>query len=92
MSKIIKKSAAKQCRVQVLEECSKNMNGRWQLCLQWARYIYDNGDMQLGYRFIWRRPDGSLQAARGQARIPSFADMQELMAKALKAGWSGNEG
>jgi hypothetical protein len=92
MSKVIKESVAKQCRVQVLEECSKQMHNGCQLCLQWARYIYDNGNMELGYRFIWRRPDGSLQAARGQARIPSFADMQELMAKAKKGGWARNEG
>jgi hypothetical protein len=45
----------------------------WRLCLQWARYQYDDkSEPETGYRFIWRRPDGSLQPARGQARIPRF--------------------
>ncbi len=40
-----------------------------------------------GYRFIWRKPDGSLQPARGQARIPSTTDIFELLALASKNGW-----
>jgi hypothetical protein len=73
-------------------EACKDGGGGWKLCLQWVRYIYDNGDMQEGYRFIWRRPDGSLQAARGQARIPSLADAQELMNVAVKQSWGHLEG
>ncbi len=40
-----------------------------------------------GFRFIWRRPDGSLQGARGQARIPSLKHARLLMAEAEKKGW-----
>lgn len=40
-----------------------------------------------GYRFIWRRPDGSLQPARGQARIPSIAVIDELIRNARNEGW-----
>ena len=40
-----------------------------------------------GYRFIWRRSDGSLQPARGQARIPSLFDAELLMKLAREAGW-----
>jgi hypothetical protein len=47
----------------------------------------DGSGEQLGYRFIWRRPNGDLQGARGQARIPSLADIQELTAIALREGW-----
>ena len=64
----------------------------WTLCFQWCRYIYGNGHMQRGYRFIWRRPDDSLKAARGQARIPSIAAAKELMDRAEKAGWGDGDG
>jgi hypothetical protein len=60
----------------------------WRLCLQWARYQYDDkSEPQAGYRFIWRRPDGSLQPARGQARLPSLADAELLMRLARELGW-----
>ena len=60
----------------------------WRLCLQWARYQYDDkSEPQTGYRFIWRRPDGSLQPARGQARIPSLADAERLIRLAHELGW-----
>ncbi|MBI2832389.1 MAG: hypothetical protein HYX79_09050 [Chloroflexi bacterium] len=77
-------------RVQVINEVSKGQKGDWILCLQWCRYLYDDGNMEQGYRFIWRRPNGALQPARGQARIPSLDWAQQLIDKAKKAGW-GNQ-
>jgi hypothetical protein len=47
----------------------------------------DNSPDEKGYRFIWRRPDGTLQLARGQARISSTADMFDLLQRAARAGW-----
>lgn len=41
-------------------------------------------------RFIWLRPDGNLQAARGQARIPSLSVARELMKAAEQAGWGNH--
>jgi hypothetical protein len=79
-------------RVQVIAEVVEGSETSWRLCFQWCRYIYDDGTMQEGYRFIWRRPDGSLQAARGQARIPSVKVARELMRHAEAAGWGTNEG
>lgn len=78
-----------QGRVVVLNEVrNDNVNpGEWCLCFQYCRYEYGDGTEENGYRFIWRRPDGTLQGARGQARIPSIANILELTAKALKAGW-----
>jgi hypothetical protein len=62
--------------------------GGWQLCFQWVTYTHNNGTpSERGYRFIWRRPDGTLQPARGQARIPSAADLFELMQRATRDGW-----
>ena len=40
-----------------------------------------------GYRFIWRTPEGKLQPARGQARIPSIKIAKELMDYAIAEGW-----
>ncbi|MGA2481194.1 MAG: hypothetical protein ABSG63_20825 [Spirochaetia bacterium] len=79
-------------RVQVFNETTLEPadEDEWTLWFQWCRYIYDNGKMESGYRFIWKRPEsegGSLQAARGQARIPSIAVIQRLVEKAKKEGW-----
>jgi hypothetical protein len=76
-------------RVKWVKEVRLNNSNDWTLCFQWCEYIYGDEDdtREFGYRFIWRRPDGSLQAARGQARIPSFSDMNELLGLAKKEGW-----
>lgn len=80
-------------RVDVIREERSGDVGDWQLCLQWARYRLDDGDVLYGYRFVWRRPeDGSIQAARGQARIPSLVQAKALMDAAEKAGWGNRDG
>ena len=76
-----------QSRVVVLKEVMKGAPGDWRLCFQYCRYEYGDGSEEAGYRFIWRRPNGNLQGARGQARIPSLADIQELTAAAIRGGW-----
>lgn len=80
-----------QGRVVVLNEVRKGEPGDWQLCFQRCRYEYNDAEgspEQEGYRFIWRRPNGNLQGARGQARIPSIADIMELTAAAVRGGWA----
>jgi hypothetical protein len=57
------------------------------ICVFSGEDVYDDGSSQTGYRFIWRKPDGNLQAARGQARIPCAADMFRLIQMATEAGW-----
>lgn len=74
-------------RVQVLNEVIEYPEGDWRLCFQRVRYIYDDGLIQEGYRFIWRRPTGQLQGARGQARIPSLNVARGLMNRAEQEGW-----
>ncbi len=75
-------------RVEILNEVMLHEPGDWRLCFHWCSCNYDDGrQSQLGYRFIWRRPNGNLQAARGQARIPSASDLFELMRLATDAGW-----
>lgn len=79
-----------QARVVVLNEARIGEPDTWNLCLQWCRYEYSDGTEEHGYRYIWRRPNGHLQGARGQARIPSFAHMMELMGIAIREGWGHN--
>lgn len=74
-------------RVSVIHETISGSEGEWRLCLQWCRYNWDDGKTEDGYRFIWRRPEGSLQPARGQARIPSIRLARELMDRAIAEGW-----
>lgn len=76
-----------QSRVVVLNEVRKGTEGDWTLCFQYCRYEYGDGEEQSGYRFIWRRPNGHLQGARGQARIPSVSDILELTSIAIREGW-----
>ncbi|HGO9415604.1 TPA: hypothetical protein ACLBZX_004051 [Bacillus cereus] len=86
---------ATSARVQVINEVAYDKNAvgtAWVLCLQWCRYIYNDGTMQMGFRFIWRREDGTLQAARGQARIPDLDMAATLMQKAKDLGWGHNTG
>jgi hypothetical protein len=84
--------AQTQTRIQVVNETPSKHDGKWQLRLQWCRYLHADGTMQYGYRFIWLRPDGSLQATRGQARIPSFAMTQQLFNQARSEGWGEFDG
>jgi hypothetical protein len=79
-------------RVHMLKETRLYPPGDWQLCFQWCRYDLDEEGIQFGYRFIWRRPDGDLQAARGQARIPSITSARGLMDRAVAEGWGDRDG
>ena len=74
-------------RVQIKNEIPKNRIEDWQLCFQKCIYNYDDGTNEEGFRFIWRRPTGSLQAARGQACIPSKSDADYLLKQATEERW-----
>lgn len=76
--------------VRIIEEVTNGEPNNWRLCFQWCEYIYDDDEPEFGYRFIWRRPNGHLQAARGQARIGSAAELEELIELARRDGWYGN--
>ena len=58
----------------------------WTRHFQKVIYHYEDGQSEKGFRFIWRRPDGSLQAARGQARIPGRKELEDLVALAEQEG------
>lgn len=49
--------------VQIIHEVPEKRIKDWQLCFQDCVFYYDDGTSDTGYRFIWRRPDGSLQPA-----------------------------
>lgn len=74
--------------VEIHDEVRNGEVGDWQLCFQRVTYHHDDGDWtEEGYRFIWRRPNGNLQAARGQARIPDAATHDRLIHDARSQGW-----
>jgi hypothetical protein len=73
--------------VEIRNEVIDSEAENWVLCFHECTYHYDDGTAEDGYRFIWRRPDGSLQAARGQARIPDAATLYRLIDDAVRAGW-----
>lgn len=73
--------------VEIHHEVTDGESGDWILCFQECTYHYDDGSAENGYRFIWRRPDGSLQAARGQARIPDAQALYGLIDAAVEEGW-----
>lgn len=75
-------------RVQIIHEAPEVMNDHEPtLCFQWCQYIYEDGTSEHGYRFIWRRRNGNLQPARGQARIPSIEEIESLLDQAKLSGW-----
>jgi len=80
---------AGQTRVAVLDEIKELPKpNEWTLAFQKVIYIYGDGSpSQKGFRFIWYRPTGTLQAARGQARIPTLAQAQAMIQKAVDKGW-----
>ncbi len=74
-------------RVSVNHDVHITYGNKWRLCFQDCVYHYDNGSIEEGFRFIWRKPNGNLQAARGQARIPSKQELETLLNMASKDGW-----
>ena len=72
-------------RVKFDKEVSIDYPNGWKLCFQKCTYCKNNPED--GYRFIWRYPNGNLQPARGQARIPSKNDLDILTSKAMQEGW-----
>lgn len=73
--------------VDVHNDVFRKMGSDWELHFQYCDYIYDDGSQSSGYRFIWKRPDGTFQPARGQARIPSIDIALGLITEAMSEGW-----
>lgn len=77
-------------KIKIIEEVPKKLKIKdWNLCFQWCQYLYDNGENEYGYRFIWRDENNKLKPQRGQARIPSLTEMQNLLDEAKSDGWLG---
>jgi hypothetical protein len=79
-------------RIDIVREIRPQHPGEWGLCFQWGRYRFDDDRVEYGYRFVWRRDDGTLCAARGQARIPSIKEAKALMDAATLDGWGDRDG
>jgi hypothetical protein len=82
-------------RVHVVDEVTQGPTNDWHLCFQKAVWVFGEedasvhspGDVEQGYRFIYRRDDGSLQAARGQALISDLDQAEALIKLGRKKGW-----
>ena len=85
---VLLEKLVKMARVHVIDSVFKEYPSKWKLCFQWCLYDYENGKSDKGFRFIWKTPEGKLQAARGQARIPDIDAIHELTEQAKKAGWA----
>jgi hypothetical protein len=59
--------------------------GGWKLHFQWGSYNYADGSSDMGYRFIWERPNHTLQAR--PALIPSAAVLFSLIQQAAEKHW-----
>ena len=68
-----------QGRVVVLNEVRVGKENEWQLCFQYCRYEYGDKDNSEdnGYRFIWRRPDGTMQDRQEYLLSPIFSFLRE---------------
>ena len=84
---VLLRRVVKMARVHVIDSVFKEYPSKWKLCFQWCLYDYENGKSDKGFRFIWKTPEGKLQAARGQARIPDIDAIHELTEQAKS--WLG---
>jgi len=73
--------------IKVLESVEIGKENEWRLCFQKVIYNYSRTENEDGYRFIWKTPEGKLQPARGQARIPDSKWIFNLLKKAHAEGW-----
>ena len=78
--------------IEVKHSTEHKMDSGWSLCFQHCIYHYDNDTKQEGYRFIWKRDNGTLQTARGQARLPSISIILKLLSVAMSEGWGNING
>ena len=56
----------------------------WECYFREVDALLPEGDLSLWW---WRRPNGSLQAARGQARIETYEQMMALINQAKEEGF-----
>jgi hypothetical protein len=77
------------CKVKVLGQLEADwvQKDGWRLFLQWCDYQHTDKPHEKGFRFIYKTPQGKLQTARGQARLPSLADAEALIAKMKATVW-----
>jgi len=73
--------------IEILDEIDPGPRGSWRLTFQRGRWHFGGGRIDDGYRFMFRRDDDSLQAARGQALISTLDQAQDLINQARDLGW-----
>src|SRR3954467_15228807 len=76
--------------VRLASSATEGWTGGWVLCFQWCTFNFASSEPLDGYRFIWRKPNGKLYPALGQARLPSAQNIMDLLRLASEAGWLGS--
>lgn len=77
--------------VKVIHEVSKVYSSGVRLCYQFCKYIHDNGQVEDGYRWMYRNQQGKLLAHRGQARLLNMQVQLELIGKSIAEGWGNKQ-
>lgn len=76
----------KSAKITYDKEINEPTHSGWKLCFQRITIHHNDGRKEYGYRFIYRRPNGSLQG-RGAALIPNATFLQKLTDRAKSEGW-----
>lgn len=74
----------KDCKVS--REIKLKIDKDWTLCLQECQYIYGNGSLDNGYRFIWQYKN-DYKRYPDQTRIPKLEDSKLLIELAQNEKW-----
>ena len=71
-------------RVHVIDSVLKSIHRNGNYVSNGVYTIMKMGNLIKDFVFIWKTPEGKLQAARGQARIPDIDAIHELTEQAKK--------
>ena len=84
---VLLEKVVKMARVHVIDSVFKSIHRNGNYVSNGVYTIMKNGNLIKDF-VLFGKPEGKLQAARGQARIPDIDAIHELTEQAKKAGWA----